>query len=31
MGISDLDISTSGDMFITGGKDGKVKVWVLKQ
>jgi len=31
MGISDLDISTGGDMLITGGKDGKVKIWVIKQ
>ncbi|CDW75055.1 wd domaincontaining protein [Stylonychia lemnae] len=31
MGISDLEASTGGDMLITGGKDGKVKVWIMEK
>lgn len=29
MGVTDLDISTNGDLLITGGKDSKVKVHVI--
>jgi pre-rRNA-processing protein IPI3 len=31
MGVSDLDISNKGDLVITGGKDSKVKVFILSQ
>eukprot|EP00347_Sterkiella_histriomuscorum_P001718 403370949 len=30
MGISDLDISSQGDLVATAGKDSKVKVWIMK-
>lgn len=27
--ISDMDVSCAGDLLITGGKDCKVKLWVI--
>lgn len=29
MDINDLDVSISGDLLISGGKDFKVKVWIV--
>lgn len=29
MGITDLSLSAMNDLIITGGKDTKVKVWVV--
>lgn len=31
MEITDVDISSSSDLLITGGKDCKVKVWILSE
>ena len=31
LGVTDLDISSNGDLLITGGKDSKVKVYILAQ
>ena len=31
MEITDLDISATTDMVITGGKDSKVKIWLLTE
>lgn len=31
MDVLDLDISITNDLVITGGKDMKVKVWILKE
>lgn len=31
MDISDMDIAMTNDLVITGGKDSKVKVWVLTE
>ena len=31
MEVIDLDISLTNDMVITGGKDQKVKIWILSE
>jgi hypothetical protein len=31
MDVNDVEVSVGGDMVVTGGKDAKVKVWILQE
>lgn len=31
MDISDMDLSSAGDLLLTGGRDSKVKLWIVQE
>lgn len=31
MDVNDMDVSVGGDMMVSGGKDFKVKVWIVTE